>query len=183
MNSRTLILLAQSSVFALFVACGGAQPSSEPVAPEAPEAAPAEAAPTPGAAEAAPEAGSEAAPDESVPAKPFAEMSAAEKLKFMKAAVAPQMAKTFQGFNAEHYAEFGCVTCHGPGAKDGNFQMPSAALPKLPTDPRPLFKDKPEVTKFMAEQVVPQMAKLLGTEPFNPETGKGFGCFNCHQKQ
>jgi hypothetical protein len=93
------------------------------------------------------------------------------------------MGKTFQGFDAEHYAEFGCVTCHGPGAKDGNFEMPSPALPKLPEDPTPVFQEKPEVSKFMSEQVVPQMAKLLGEEPFNPETGKGFGCFDCHQKQ
>jgi hypothetical protein len=27
---------------------------------------------------------------------------------------------------------------------------------------------------------VPKMAGLLGEEPYNPETGKGFGCFSCH---
>jgi hypothetical protein len=61
--------------------------------------------------------------------------------------------------------------------------MPSSSLPKLPTELTPVFEKAPEVAKFMAEQVVPQMAKLLGEQPYNPETHQGFGCFDCHQKQ
>jgi hypothetical protein len=34
--------------------------------------------------------------------------------------------------------------------------------------------------KFMKETVVPTMAGLLRVEPYNPETGSGFGCFHCH---
>jgi len=147
-------------VTSMLAGCGGSQ-TGEPATPAAPDA-PAESA---------------------AAAKEFDDMPPAEQLKYMKEVVAPQMAKTFQAFDAEHFAEFGCSNCHGPGAKDGVFEMPSEALPKLPADPTPVFDEKPEVAKFMAEQVSPQMAKLLGEEPFNPETGSGFGCFDCHTKQ
>ena len=170
MNSRTLIHgpLATSTLFALATACGGAQPA-DPQAPLAPETAPAESPQDEtGGAESA---------------ERFEDMAPAARLKFMKAVVAPQMGKTFQAYNAEQYAEFGCVTCHGPGAKDGVFEMPNPALPKLPADPSAVFEEKPEIAKFMSEQVVPQMAKLLGEAAYNPETHQGFGCFDCHQKQ
>ena len=107
-------------------------------------------------------------------------MSAPEKMKHMKTVVAPHMAKVFQEASAEEYANFGCANCHGPGAKEGNFEMPSAALPALNKEE---MDEHPEVTKFMAERVVPEMAKLLGEEPYNPETQKGFGCFDCHTKK
>jgi hypothetical protein len=38
------------------------------------------------------------------------------------------------------------------------------------------------MVKFMGERVVPEMAKLLHEEPYNPETHQGFGCFHCHVK-
>lgn len=112
--------------------------------------------------------------------KSFDEMTAPERMQHMKTVVAPHMAKVFQEADAEKYAKFGCSGCHGPGAKEGNFEMPNAALP-------PLNKEEmdahPEATKFMAERVVPEMAKLLGEEPYNPETHEGFGCFDCHTKK
>lgn len=101
-------------------------------------------------------------------------MAPAEQLKFMKDVVAPTMAKRFQAVDAERYADFGCVTCHGPGAKDGDFDMPNEALPKLPEDMEPLMKEEPEMMKFMIETVKPEMAKLLGEDDFN--------CFDCHTK-
>jgi cytochrome c551/c552 len=42
------------------------------------------------------------------------------------------------------------------------------------------FADKPEVAKFMAEKVVPEMAATLGEPPYDMTTHKGFGCGGCH---
>lgn len=102
----------------------------------------------------------------------------------MKTVVVPRMKSVFQKQDAEHFAEFGCQTCHGAGAKQGRFKMPNAALPAL--NPAGGFKvhmdEHPNDTKFMMEQVVPEMAAALGESPFDPKTGEGFGCFECHTK-
>jgi len=61
--------------------------------------------------------------------------------------------------------------------------MPNPKLPKVPNDMPgfdKLSKDKPDAVKFMSTKVVPEMAQMLGEEPFDPKTGKGFGCHQCH---
>ncbi len=42
------------------------------------------------------------------------------------------------------------------------------------------FTDKPEVAKFMAENVEPEMASTLGMKPYDAATHQGFGCSGCH---
>jgi hypothetical protein len=167
----------------LSAGCGGAQ-HSDPVPPPALENAE---DPPPGAGEPAAPGAMDRAPSEPA-ATPdakvkFDDMAPGEKLNLMKTVVAPEMAKLFQSVDPEKYKDFGCKTCHGPGVKDGNFDMPSAALPKLPENIGDVFKTSPDMSKFMAEQVVPKMASILGEEPHNPETHQGFGCLACHQKQ
>jgi hypothetical protein len=92
------------------------------------------------------------------------------------------MKDDFATFDAKHYGGMNCATCHGDGAKNGTFKMPNPKLPKL--NPANGFKKhmdkKPEVTKFMMEKVVPDMAKLLDTQPYDPKTNTGFGCMSCH---
>lgn len=115
--------------------------------------------------------------------KSFDAMSPGERMSFMKKVVFPEMSQLFDSGGEEEH-EFGCKTCHGPGAAQGNFKMPNPALPKL--DPSDGFADekkaKPEAVKFMMEQVVPKMAELLGEPVYDPATHEGFGCFECHTK-
>jgi mono/diheme cytochrome c family protein len=156
------VLVSLAAVGALGSACGGSK-------------APAD----------APEPADEQADESLVDSSPegpvkFDDMSAPQKMKHMKEVVAPTMAKVFQEANADEYANFNCANCHGPGAKQGDFKMPTTALPALDKEE---MDEHPEVTKFMMERVVPEMAKLLGEEPYNPETQTGFGCYNCHTKK
>jgi hypothetical protein len=93
------------------------------------------------------------------------------------------MKDLFTQYDNSRYAEMTCKTCHGQGAVDATFMMPNAALPKLPGTPEgfaKLMKEKPKATEFMAKQVIPTMASLLGEEPFNMQTKQGFRCTRCH---
>jgi hypothetical protein len=152
------ILLAGSSL-----ACGGAQ------------------APGPGA----PPAGSAEAPATAAPGMAWKDMNHAQRLDYMKKVVFPTMKPEFMTYDAKRYGAMTCLTCHGDGAKNGSFKMPNPELPKLPADEagfKKLSAEKPEAVKFMGGRVVPNMAKMLGEEPFNMQTKQGFGCFECHTK-
>lgn len=158
-------LFALAPVALVFVGCGGSQPPAE-AAPPAAEPAPAAAEP---AAAPMPEA--------------FHDMNRDQRMMFMKETVLPKMQAQFQAFDAKKYAEFSCATCHGSGAKDSTFKMPNPELPKLPSTPegfKALGEKNPAMMKFMGEQVKPTMQQLLHEEPFDPATGKGFGCMECH---
>ncbi|HEY4159251.1 MAG TPA: hypothetical protein VGM29_14180 [Polyangiaceae bacterium] len=174
MHHRSLI---SPLLLALAVACGGAQPAPEaPPAPATPEAPAA-----PSAAPAAPETpapSTSAAPAE--PAAPAAwadDLPVDQKKAFMKAVVMPRMSKVFQAFNADHYKDFSCHTCHGQ-----KFSLTQEALPKLTFAGGKMtaFKDKPEVAKFMMDKVEPEMASIFGKPVFDMKTKQGFGCNGCH---
>lgn len=109
----------------------------------------------------------------------WSEMTHAQKLVYMKEVVTPHMAQTFQAYDAEAFAQFNCGTCHGPSAAEGNFEMPTAALPRL-GDFEVAKKEHPKGMAFMMQKVTPQMAELLHLPAFDPATQKGFGCFGCH---
>ena len=174
------IALALSLVSLLAVACGGGQP--EPKAPDAPTPPSAPSAPT--APTGAAPAGTTAEPTAPAggPAKAFKDMSPAEKKAHMKTVVMPKMTAVFQAFDKKEFAEVNCMTCNGASAKTGNFAMPNASLPKL--SPADMFKKhmtaKPEMTKFMMQKVVPEMAATLGAKAYDPKTHEGFGCGGCH---
>jgi hypothetical protein len=106
-----------------------------------------------------------------------ADMPKEQKAAFMKARVVPTMKPVFQSQNPTRYAEFACKTCHGLEFKD-----PKAFLPTLTVKDGKItaFAEKPELAKFMEERVVPNMASAMGMPPFDPKTGQGFGCHNCH---
>ena len=117
---------------------------------------------------------------------PWKQMTKQQRGRYMKQVVTPKMQALFQAHDAEHYTKFGCATCHGKDAKAKGFEMPNPDLPKLPASPEEFMattaKEKPEMVKFMVEQVTPQMAHLLGLQPFNPEAPdpNAFSCGGCH---
>jgi hypothetical protein len=104
-------------------------------------------------------------------------MSKEAKMAFMKSNVLPTMSKVFLAQNATRYAKVECTTCHGPQYKE-----PKEFLPRLTLSGGKLtaFSEKPEIAKFMADKVVPEMAAAMGLKPYDPQTKQGFGCAGCH---
>lgn len=100
------------------------------------------------------------------------------RASFMKKTVLPTMTAKFKAFDAERFGDVGCKTCHGPGADEGKFDMPSGALPELDfANPDP---DDARINDFMVHEVKPTMAHLLGLSEYSPENPTGFGCLECH---
>lgn len=116
------------------------------------------------------------------PGVPWAQKKRQEREDWMGLEVLPQMKALFIEHDPEGYADFQCQVCHGDNMELVDFEMPSAELYALsPTAPVEDAMDyDEEVTRFMVEAVVPKMATLLSTEPYDPESQSGFGCFGCH---
>ncbi|HEX2881357.1 MAG TPA: hypothetical protein VHO25_17635 [Polyangiaceae bacterium] len=148
--------------------CGGKQAEPQTPAAEAPTASsePAPAAPESQLAEVpAPATWAEAKTHE-------------QQAAFMKAHVVPKMGPIFQAFDGEEFKEFGCKTCHGDPFQD----HPPEFLPQLTIQGGKVLEDAehPGIAKFMGEKVVPEMAAILGKQPYDPKTHEGFGCKGCH---
>ncbi|MBS2011350.1 MAG: hypothetical protein JST00_00450 [Deltaproteobacteria bacterium] len=159
----SLLLAALSSLTFAVAACGGPEPAT-PATPGATPPAPGTPATPPGPAAGLPTEWSDSMPMD-------------QQVAFMKTNVLPRMSKTFQAHNATRYADMTCKTCHGP-----NNKPPKEFLPKLSMKDGKItaFAEKPEVSKFMAEKVVPEMASAMGKKPYDPATHQGFGCAGCH---
>ena len=195
MKARSLVAALFAVVLPVYAAaCGGGEtppPATPPAPSEAPAASSAPGASAAPAESAVPAPSASAAPAASAgpPAPPgpgeWDKWSHDQKLEYMKAAVMPKMVGLFHDFDAKRYDEPKCVLCHGAGVKDGSFKMPNAELPKLDITPAgfaALKAKKPKVVDFMI-QVEHTTAGLIGEEPFDPKTMKGFGCLNCHTKK
>jgi hypothetical protein len=150
----------------LLVACGGSS--------SAPPAGPSPGAPTP--------AGSAVDDTAPPPSGKWNDFNRDQRMAYMKKVVLPKMKETFTAFDPKEFEHVTCMTCHGASAKDGSFKMPNPALPKLsPADNFKKHMDKdPKMTQFMMSKVLPDMAALLHTQPFDMKTKLGFGCFGCH---
>jgi hypothetical protein len=117
------------------------------------------------------------------PARPWARMTDQQKGQYMAQAVMPAMTALLQAYDPAHFATVTCATCHGANARAVHFHMPNA-LPALPAFGTPAATQRMaaqhRMYEFMGTRVTPAMAQLLGTQPYNPQTHQGFGCFNCH---
>jgi hypothetical protein len=186
------------SVLALSAACGGeppppaSPPSSGPPAEAAVDAGPGEApaaaaGPDAGATASTAAAAADAGPSGGPPGPgQWDSWSFDQKKEYMKSAVLPKMGALFHDYDAKRFAAAKCTLCHGASAKDGTFRMPNPALPKLPGTPegfKKLHDQHPKAVDFMAKEVVPTMAGLVGEAPYDPKTQQGFGCFECHTKK
>lgn len=115
-----------------------------------------------------------------LPNVPFDQLDHEQRAQFMKEKVVPAFEPIFKQHDAAKFAEFGCKTCHGPGADKGEFDMPNAGLPVL--NFADMSKYKKEDLEWMGKEVKPAMAKLLQQPEFEPEhpDPKAFGCLGCH---
>lgn len=141
-------------------------------------------APSDGGGAPGPTASSQPGPEKPTVKEPesvkFDSLPKDKKVEIMSTKVVPNVGKDFKDFDAKRFGSFGCATCHGPKKNED----PHKVLPKLTMSNggmEKMQKNKPEVFKFMAEKVVPDMAAALGEKPFDPSTKQGFGCGGCHE--
>lgn len=135
--------------------------------------------------DAAPAAGPSSAPVEpGAPGVAWDDKTFAQRQEWMSIVFLPAMRDAFQEHDAIAFQNFRCQTCHGEDMTARNFAMPTEGLFPLDAE-RPIesaMEYDEAVTKFMIERVVPEAAELLDAQPYDPETGRGFGCFGCHPR-
>lgn len=110
------------------------------------------------------------------PEQPWADMSHEDREMDMVGRFHPIFREYFVEHDAEEFAEFGCVDCHGPDMADTHFEMPSTHLPPIPAADSPeyaaLHENHADVMRFMEEDVTPAMQTMLGMPDFT--------CNGCH---
>lgn len=114
----------------------------------------------------------------------WSELDREGRLTVMREEVLPQMGDQFREFDAEEFGTVTCATCHGEDFQEVDFQMPNGLPTLVPAQIPTLAESEDEetarVAQFMFQQVVPTMVEILVVEPYDPATGEGFGCLNCH---
>ena len=113
--------------------------------------------------------------------RPFDELNHDERIEFMKLRVVPAMQPIFVQHDATKFSSFGCQTCHGKGATDGEYHMPNDSLPRLSGDLTKKFSRAK--LDWMLTEVKPTMAKLLKVKEWSPEDPYGFDCYACHSRE
>jgi hypothetical protein len=113
------------------------------------------------------------------PDAPWEEMSVADKEFYMIGKVNPIMKELFTAHDAEEFADFDCVDCHGEEMREIDFKMPAPSMYIVPPEGTPghrgMMSTFPEMVKFMEETVTPSMGKLLGVQNFT--------CSGCHPSE
>ncbi len=110
------------------------------------------------------------------PDQPWEQMSLEDKEFYMIGKVNPIMKELFVAHDAEEFADFDCVDCHGEEMREINFKMPAPSMYIVPPEGTPghrgMLATFPETVKYMEETITPAMGKLLGIESFT--------CAGCH---
>ena len=121
------------------------------------------------------------------PSTPWANMSAEERNDYMIGVVLPIEAESFAHWaqssgQGDRFAQFECENCHGDDAEAHHFAMPSRSLLALAAPGSPQWEQMSHgpAFAFMHETVVPEVATMLGVQPYSAEHQDGFGCFGCH---
>ncbi|MGD8317736.1 MAG: hypothetical protein PVH21_17970 [Myxococcales bacterium] len=113
------------------------------------------------------------------PDSPWEQMSVSDKEFYMIGKVNPIMKELFTAHDAEEYADFDCVNCHGEEMREINFKMPAPSMYIVPPEGTPGYRGMlatfPETVKYMRETITPSMGKLLGIEDFT--------CAGCHPSE
>jgi hypothetical protein len=120
--------------------------------------------------------------------KPWKDMDKKERSAFMKKVVLPKAKELFATIDPKMKTT--CKTCHGKGADDHSFKMPTPDIKPLPATEEAFMAwiqknpDEGKWAKFMGEQFTPAMAQLFGMKAFDPQTKTGdFSCTACHTLQ
>ena len=128
-------------------------------------------------------AGAEVAPEAWAP---FDDMDHETKGRYMAEVVMPAMNEVFAAAPASDRlpSEISCDTCHGENAMEVGFEMPNTLYPLVPQEIAGMFSSSDTelaaIATYMAGPVEHRMAELLGRQPYDVETGEGFGCLGCH---
>ncbi len=113
------------------------------------------------------------------PDSPWEQMSVADREFYMIGKVNPIMKELFAAHDAEEFADFDCVDCHGEEMREINFKMPAPSMyivsPQGTPGHRGMMSTFPDEVKFMQEVVTPAMGKLLGIENYT--------CAGCHPSE
>lgn len=113
----------------------------------------------------------------------WADKTFQQKKEWMGIEVLPKMKASFKAHDEAQFKGFNCETCHGADGKEKDYAMPTDSIYPLPKDDpiKAAMEYDEAVTKFMIDKVVPDMAKMLDEEPYDPKTGQGtVGCMTCH---
>ena len=104
----------------------------------------------------------------------WADMDQDQRKTFMWTTFEPTMEGHFNGYSAEYWPEMGCEDCHA-GANEEDYSLTVSAL-----DPGSIAYGEDPWMDFMFDTVTPSAVEMFGYEPYNPDTGEGFGCYGCH---
>jgi len=108
-----------------------------------------------------------------------------QRQEYMGIVVLPGMKKTFQAHDGAAFGTFKCQTCHGNDMQAKNFEMPNESIyPLNAKDPLEGAMDyDAKITKFMVDEVTPQMAEMLGEKAMGKDPAGTFGCLRCHPSE